>query len=424
LRRLGLGAACLPLLSRRARGAAPRRHLVIIQMSQGYRQLYWKPATGPLELLPSTVAPFEPFKQDLIFLPGLAIPGAGTSGRLAYGVMFYGLGATGAGTYKEPAGPTLDQVVGSALPGAGGRRSLNLGVMLDRPPVATTQPGGRYCFWTDAGQPIRPIGDPDALYRDLFAPGPDTNEVKRLMLRRKSILDYVGTDLDEYGKRVGQPEREVVDRHLEAIRELENQVQRAAQSCSAGAPPSPPLDLNADSSYPKIMDLHMKAMVAALRCGVTNVTTLQLSDADPRNVNLGAFIPGLPPGGIGYLSPTTTWRDVGRNPLLNGVDLKRIVDRWFMERLAGLLAQLREVGADGIPLLDDTVVLVGNHMEDGSSGAQRVPWMLAGKAGGTLDTGKCLASASQSIAAVMAAICEALGVTKHPYGVPLAGLTK
>jgi hypothetical protein len=173
------------------------------------------------------------------------------------------------------------------------------------------------------------------------------------------------------------------------------------------------------------MDLHMKAMVAALRCGVTNVTTLQLSDADPRNVNLGAFIPGLPPGGIGYLSPTTTWRDVGHNPVRNGQDLKRIVDRWFMERLAGLLTQLREVGADGVPMLDDTVVLIGNHMEDGTSGsAQRVPWMLAGKAGGTLDTGKCLASAGQSIAAVMAAICEALGVTKHPYGVPLAGLNK
>jgi hypothetical protein len=419
LKRLGLGAACLPLLRSRHARAAARRHLVLIQLTQGYRQSSWKPPVGALGTLPYTAEPFAPFARDMIFLPGLSIPGAAASGASTYGVMFYGLDTTVSGFYREPTGPTLDQIVGAALPGPGGRRALNLAVMLERPPQSTAPPGSRYCFWTGAGQPVRPIGDPYALYRELFAPGPDTTEVKRLLRRRKSILDYVGTDLAEYGKRVGDPERLVIEGHLQSIRELEGQVQSAtASACNPAAPPSPALDLNADPNYPAILELQFKAIAAALRCGVTNVATLQLSDADGERVDLTSFIPVSRRNG-------TSWRDLGRNAVVGGVDQKRMVDRWFMERIAGLLAQLREPTEDGAPLLDSTVVVIANHMEDGAGGNnQHVPWMLAGKGGGTLDTGKCVDGTGQPITRVMAAICQALGVTQHPYGDALPGLKR
>src|SRR5204862_734787 len=117
-----------------------------------------------------------------------------------------------------------------------------------------------------------------------------------------------------------------------AIRELESQLQSVSQraSCAPAPPPAPPVDPNADTSYPVILDLHLKTMVAALRCGITNVVTLQLSDAGANNVNLGAFIPGLP-ATVGYKSPLRTWRDVGHNPVVAGVDRKKVADRWFME---------------------------------------------------------------------------------------------
>jgi hypothetical protein len=420
LKRLGLGAACLPVLrSGRARGAAAPRHLVIIQMTQGYRQASWRPAAGALQALPYTVEPFAPFRDDMIFLPGLSMPGVAISGAGSYALMFYGLSNTTAGiAYREPLGPTLDQLVGSVLSSTGGRRSLNLAVMLERPPQANPPPARKYCFWAGAGQPIRPAGDPYAIHRDLFAGGADTPEVKRLVLRRKSILDYVGTELQEYGKTVGRPEREVVEAHLQSVRELEAQVSSATAACTPAAPPSPPVDLNADASYPVILDLHLKAIVAALRCGVTNVATLQLSDAVATGVNLGSFIPGIPT--TGPSNKTRTWHDLGSNPVFQGVDQKRVADRWFMERFAGFLQQLRDAS-----LLDDSVVLIGNHMEDGIGGNnQRVPWMLAGKGGGWLNTGQCLPGEGRSIAGVMAGICEALGVTKHPYGDVLPGLKK
>lgn len=424
LKRLGLGAACLPLLRSRARAALPaRRRLVIVQMSQGYRQAFWRPRDGSLvdQTLPSTVEPLEPWKSDLVFLPGLTNPGIGIDSRDAYRLMFYGRGASGAPGARQPDGPTLDQIVGAALPRApGGRPSLNLGVMIERPGIPT-RAGENCCFWRTAGQPIQPLGDPYAVYRDLFTPGAgDTAAIKRLILRRKSILDYVGSNLDELGQRSGQPDRREIERHQQAIRDLERQLEAASESAGCGgAPPSPMLDLNTDRNYPPILGLHMKAMVAALRCGLTSVATLQLSDAAAATVDLNAFL------ALQARAGRITWRDVGHNPSIDSVDRKRVVERWFMERIAELLQQLREVVEDGVPLLHNTIVLIGNPMEDGpTSDLQRSPWMLAGNGGGALATGQCVGGAGHSGASVMAAICETLGVSQHPFGEAMPQLKK
>jgi Protein of unknown function (DUF1552) len=427
LKSLGLGVACLPLLTGRTWAAPATKRLVILQLGQGYRQPYWKPPTGALAggPLPFSCLPLEPWKDELIFLPDLTNPNIGTSGAGAYGLTFYGLDATGTGPYREPAGMTLDQLVGAALPRPpGGPVSLNLGVQLERQPLITRAPGANHCFWAGAGKPIKSIGNPVVAYNQLIAAAPDPATAARLLARRKSILDYVGTSLDGYGKRLGNEDRHAIGQHLQALRELEGHLPTlAARSCDPGPPPSP-VDLEAATSYPKILTAHLGLMSLALKCGVTNVVTLQTTVADPQNVNVGGFIPAIPERG-GYKSgPPPTLSEISRNPLRGGTDWKRIVDRWFMDHLASFLAQLRATPEGPGTLLDNVVVLVGNHMEDGSSqDAQKLPWMLAGKCGGYFATGQCLPSAGRSTASVMAAICDALGV-KHPYGAAMPGLKK
>jgi hypothetical protein len=428
LKRLGLGAAGLPLLAAsRARAAAPRRRLIIVQTSQGYRQMYWLPRAGVLGELPDSCAPLEPSKRQLIFLPDLTNPGTSATGRNAFGVTFYGLGATGTGRYNEPAGKTLDQVVGEALRAPGQRVSLNLGVQLERPPRATNEPGGLYCFWAGPGMPIKPLGDPVAVYRELLAAGAsDPATAKRLLARRRSILDYVGTSLDAYGKRLGTEDRLAVDGHMQSVRELEGQLQAlaAGPACEPGPAPEA-IDLERAANYARILAAHLRLMVIALRCDVTRVATLQTSDASGRNVDAGAFVPGIPSKSVGYKSATNSLRDLAHNPVVGGIDMKRIVDKWFMEQLGGLLAQLQAVPEDGATMLDSTVVLIGNHLQDGSNlNAQKLPWLLAGNSGGYLDTGRCLASAGRPTTSVMAAICEALGVASHPYGAAMPELKK
>ena len=434
LKRLGVGLACLPLLHARRSWSAPPapRRLMIIQLNHGYRQMYWKPPVGPLDQpLPDSCAPLEPHRQDLVFLPDLALAGVPetVSGHAAFGVMFHGLpAAEGPGGFREPKGMTLDGVVGAGLERQpGGRASLTVGVQVDRSPRAPDYPGARRCFWAGAGQPIDPVADPNLVYGEIFAgsPGPDAGPARRLMVRRKSILDYVGSNLEDFQRRAGSEDRPAIAAHLQSLRELELRLQSGTAIAACGSNSTPtPIDLADPARYADLLDAHLRLMIAALKCGVTGVAALQTSDASAKSVYCGMFIPGVPVRAGSFIIPYRTWHDVAHNPFMNGVDHKRMVDKWFLSRFADLLAQMKGIPDGAGSFLDNTIVLLGNPMHEGTDhDARRMPWMLAGNCGGYLATGACLDSAGRSSSEVMASICQALGV-KHPYGRELPGLKR
>ena len=135
------------------------------------------------------------------------------------------------------------------------------------------------------------------------------------------------------------------------------------------------IDLNDGLKYPDILKAHMSLMIQALKCGITNVATIQLSDSSGNNINF-AFVPGIPPAGTGYKSQFRNFHDVGHNPVLNGVDHKRIVDRWMMQQLADFMTDMKAVPEEGGTLLDSSVILFGNHMQDGSNHDEnKIPWI-------------------------------------------------
>jgi Protein of unknown function (DUF1552) len=435
LRHLGVGAACLPLLqATRSWGqAAADRRFVVLQMSEGLRQAFWRPPAGSLldTALPPTLAPFESMKNEMIVIPGLTNPGGGT-GHGSYGCVYYGMGGTGGGEYKEPTGKTVDQTIAQALPrSVSGRVSMHLQVQMERAPRISSA-GGCKCFWTGTGQPINPVGDPYLVYKDVFAGG-DINEnadpaaIARLMAQKKSILDYVGDALDDFKSRLGTEDRVSIDAHHESVRQLEKQLSALPVDRSqCGGEPMPGIGLTAYETYPVILDAHLNLVVAALKCGVTRVATLQTGDSSGNNINFGAFVPGLPATSKNnYKSPYRNWHDLGHNPVLDGVDHKKIVDGWFMERWAAFFAQMKAVPeAGGTTLFDNTLTLVGNHLEEGHThNSNAIPWMLFGTGWNYLETGTCIPAAGARVSSVMAAMCGAMGVD-HPYGPPLPGLKK
>jgi hypothetical protein len=247
----------------------------------------------------------------------------------------------------------------------------------------------------------------------------DPAAIKRLMNRKKSILDFVGTNLDDFRKRVGTADRNAIEAHFGAIRELETQLQNAASNPSSGSCGADPgmLDIDDRANYPKIQTAHLNLMVAALKCGVTRVVTLQHGDSSGNSINFGAFVPGLPAlSKNNYKSPWRNWHDLGHSPVQDGVDHKKIVDTWFMARFAQLVTEMKAVpGANG-SLFDNTVILIGNHMQEGANhDAQKNPMMvLAGKNLG-LATGQCVASAGKGVGMLYADLLSALGVP-HTYG--------
>jgi hypothetical protein len=433
LQGLGVGAGCLPLLNAGtawAAGPGKAQHLVIIAATEGYRQGNWLPASGPLTgPLPRSCTGLEPFKSEVIFLPSMKNPaftGCDRCGHGAYGSIYYGLAPRGGtGEYAEPNGATVDQVVAAAMPRTG-RPSLALAVQIDLPP-SNGGPGHNRAFWRAAQQPINPELDPYVTYGNIFAGAPaagataaDDEAVKKLMLGKQSLLDYVGKSLTRFKTRLGKDDQGIVEGHLQSIRELEMQLQSQGNISGGkcGGAPGAMMDIKASANYPKILDAHLNMMLAALKCGVTQVATLQLADATGDSINF-AFVPGIPARSPNnYKTPYRNWHDLGHNPVLGGVDHKQIVDQWWMDRYADFLGKMRAtIEPGGGTMLDNSIVLWGNHMHEGADhGSQQIPWILAGKGGGYFKTGTCFASEGKNTTAVLADICGAMGVSQHPFG--------
>ena len=431
LKGLGVGAACLPLLhaTKSFAQGAPKR-FVVLQMSEGLRQAYWKPAAGPLGTLGESASAFDAHKSDMIFLSGLNNPNGG-GGHGSYGCVYYGLGGTGGGQYKEPTGATIDQNIAKVLPKTV-RQSIHLHVQLDIAPTSTPSPGGRRAFWTGAGQPINPVGDPLVLYKEIFAgvptaAGPKTDDsgTKKLLAEKKSVLDYVGKSLEDFQSRLGKDDKTAIGAHFQSIRDLEMQLASAPVdgTCAGGAPGM--FDMTNQAHYPMILKAHTNLMVAALKCGVTSVATLQTGDSSGNNINF-AFVPGIPPRSKNnYKSPFRNWHDLGHNPVMDGMDHKKLVDRWFFEQWAAMFAAMKASPEAGGTLFDNTVILIGNHVEEGGNhNSNAIPWMLAGgKAFNYFNLGQHVTTGGP-VKGVMAALSEAFKVPGAMYGGPTAGIKK
>jgi len=428
LKRLGIGAACLPLL--RAGGARadgrPHKKLICVLGIHGYRQPLWKPqALGPLapQTLPTSTAPLSPYKSDLTFTTGLVHDAP--KGEGDYGTIFWGLpDVLGTGLYKEPNGKTLDQVVADAQPG--GQGALSLAVQITLVPRASNgaERGAWVCSWRGPGLPVEPREDPVAVYAQLFGAGTsqDPTPVKQLLVRRKSLLDYLTGSLGRYAGRVGTEDRRYLEEHLQSVRALETRLMSTPAAGACGSPPAA-IDIADHARYPDVYRAQVDVMMAALACGVTSVVTLQLADASGTSVNLG-FVPGIPAKGTGFKTAFRNWHDLAHNPVMNGIDQKAILDTWWMSQFADLLARLKATpDLGGTTMLENSVVLWANTMEDRSNhNSLALPWVLAGQGGGSMRTGLHAASAGQPSSAVLASIARAMDVPGQPFGAPFADI--
>jgi hypothetical protein len=433
LKSLGVGAACLPLLrsSKLWAQTGGAQKMCIIHATEGYWMPLWRPNPGSLmsQTLPSATSGLEPHKGDLTFVLNQTNPSYTVGhnwGHECYGTIYWGgpQKSPSGSKYQEPMGKTLDQVIASGLPKTM-RLTLNFQAQVDKPP-SSGGPGSSRCFWAGPGQPINPELNPAKTYQNLFAglatpttPGaaPDP-AVKKLLGTRKSILDYVGTSLEKFKVKVGRDERGMIDGHLSSIRSLENEI------AGIGVAPTGPVTVTNPGMYddaailsdaglfPKIMDAYMGMIIAAFSAGITRVATLQLSNSSGNPMNFGLFVEGIPAKGTGYKTPYYNWHDAGHNPIVGGKNLKTLIDKWMMDRYAGFIAKMKAIQEPGGTMLSNSVVLWGNHMESGDNHeSQRIPWVLAGQAGGKLTTGINADSAGKTISATMADIAKAMGVT-------------
>ena len=438
LKVLGVGAACLPVIhSHRAlaagTGAAPKK-LIIVASTEGYRQMNWRPRDGSLltQTLPDSSSPMEPHKADVIFLPDMTNPAfagprhGGFPNHLAAGPN------SGVGEYRLPYTPTVDQVIGNALAMTNtvSRATLNLGV-LSAQGVTPEGNNSKWCIYKGKDQPVMPEQDPWKTFGDIFggttsATSPSTTQaaVTQMMVKKQSILDYVGTDLEKFATRVGTDYQAIIGGHMQAVRDLEKELQSLTSSAGGavaqcGAPLGAAVTATDVLNYAALVKTQMDLLVMAVKCGVTQVGTLQMVDASGSHIPFN-FLPGVTGmgdagGAVG--ASLRGWHDLSHNPVTAGVDMKSIVDKWCMGQFASLLDRMKAVVEPGGTMLDNSVVLITNHMQDGANhDTQKVPWILGGSCQGYFKTGQCALSAGNPINGVLADVCNAMGVPVDYFG--------
>jgi hypothetical protein len=458
LQGLGLGAAFLPLLgTSRALaqpGKAPRRIIILVNSEGVIHSNFWPtPAGGqpstvsasPLadRTLPSSTSPLEPYKSDLLFLDGLNLQNVlenGWPGHEAYSMMFTGtknrqhVDCSFCSNKRAPyaGGITIDQVIANELAKTSPRpiKSLALEVQVSQWQNMNVF---RRCFFTAPFEPVTPEGKPENALAHVFGAGARAGapDAARLAAERKSMLDLVGRDLTAFSRRLGTDDKQRVEAHLEAVRELERQVGRvteeAAAKCLAPELRAIP-NLRASAAYPDIMNAHFDIATRALACDLTRVVTIQLKDGIASNPAL-VWLPDLPPNNAtfacneckGFRNP----HDLSHNPGPGGRDKARL-DRWYAQQVAGLIRRLKSVKEGDGTLFDNTVILYANHFGVGQyHDSVRCAWVLAGSCGGYFKTGRYinfkgagtnLRTANKPVNGVMVALANAMGVPIKTFG--------
>jgi len=213
-----------------------------------------------------------------------------------------------------------------------------------------------------------PIRQPHVLFSQLFGDaGLAPEDLERLYARRLSVLDALNEELTDLRAKVGAADRQRLEHHFDAVRELEQRAELGVTACAppkvgpAEEPADPP-----DAELPARTDLLMDLGVMALRCGISNVLlfSVGMSQGTPIYSFLDA---GTPP----HDAHQTSHMQAGVT-----VEEKRFwwmeTNRYHIAKLARLLDLLS--GSDGGEAIIDRAAVVA--LSEMGYGANHVPYNL------------------------------------------------
>lgn len=392
LRGLGGAAIALPWLEaftpREAAGArlSPPKRFVVMFSANGSLPSLWSPTGGETDFsLSPILSPLESHRDDLVIIKGVDQQGLGgddhqvgiggmlTGAPLNFGP-FAGVGAPPAGW---AGGPSVDQRIAAVLGNDTKLRSLELGVQ-----VGSADNWGRMIYRA-SNQPLPPEDQPAAVYERVFADlHTEPGALARARARRASILDTVSGEYGRLQARLGSADRARLDAHLTSIRELEKRLTgpALAEHADCTDPSLRPLMAGANDAFPDVGAQQVDLLVMALACDITRVASLQWS----RSVSQTRF----------------TWLgiDEGHHDLSHlgdddavAVDKLLRINRWYAGQFASLIAKLEAIPEGEGSMLDNTLLFWCNELAKGNVHSHAdAPYVLAGRAGGTVRTGRFL----------------------------------
>src|SRR6185312_10942930 len=339
LRGAGGAAIALPfleaMLPRRAHAVAPPRRFIVMFSPNGTLPSWTPTGSESSFTLSPILAPLAPHQADLVIVQGLLQQGGGGDGhQTGIGGMltgtplnpgpFAGVGAPPAGWAT---GPSVDQRIAEALAAPTPFRSLELGVQ-----VGPADDWGRMIYRA-GNQPLPPTDDPAAVYDAVFSDlHTDPAVLAHQRARHKSILDAVGGEYARIGARLGQADKQRLDAHLTAVREIETRLTTdlVENNPACADPKVPAVAAQSNDAFPTVGGIQMDLLAMALACDLTRVASLQWS----RSVSQVRFTwLGIPDGHHDLSHRSDTDADA--------VNKLTMINSWYAQQMAALIARLK-----------------------------------------------------------------------------------
>ena len=252
----------------------------------------------------------------------------------------------------------MDQVFAQALGEATPLSSLELGIdqasLLGSCDINYSCTYTNGISWRNATVPLPVTVNPRDVFERLFGDGDALDAASRAaqFRRQASILDFVLDDTRRLAGDLGAADRHKLDEYLEATRDIEKRIQRAALS----TPDAQAATLERPAGIPASFDEHVRLMidlqVLAMQADITRVGTFMI----------GREISNRTYPEIGVPDSHHMLSHHGGNAEKTA-KLQRI-NRHHMEHFAYYLKRMRETKDGTGNLLDRTLVLRGSAFGD------------------------------------------------------------
>ncbi len=363
--RSGSAVLALPFLEalapRLARGASvpPPKRMVCVMTNTGLLpENFWPKETGQ-EYTPSRyLAHLEPLRGRYSVMHGLSHPD-NSGGHVVEKSFLTGARFPSSAVFKNSI--SVDQLAAESLGHHTRLPFLALGVNGQHDGLLSVSRDGVF---------IPPELSPAKVYQRLFTPDTPEESARRMreIGQRVSTLDFVNDKAKRLSRSLGAEDRGRLDQYLTSVRELEQRLEQARvwqQREKPRVTASQPQDIQDNTQDVDRARLMYDMTLLALQSDSTRIITLYLNPLE--------VLVKLP----GVSDRTHTLTHHGNEP--EKLEQLARVEEAGLKNLGHFLAGLAAVNEGGGSLLDDTTVLFGSNMSNGSNHSNvNLPVLLAG----------------------------------------------
>ena len=270
--------------------------------------------------------------------------------------------------------------------------------------------------WSSATTPVTPEANPRHAFERLFGAGDSAERRKNFALRQqtqRSVLDFVMEEASDVQRSLAVSDRQKFDEYLSVVRELELRLKAAEshqeipevdQATPAGIP----------GDFGQYMDLMFDTLLLAFQTDTTRIATLLLAYDGSNRIfpQIGVR------EGHHYLTHHQNEADLAKKVAA--------IDQFYVSHFARFLERMEATNdIDGNSLLHNSMIVYGGAIADGNRHSHdNLPVILAGHAGGAIQTGRYLKVDPQPMSNLYVSMLNHYGVKTERFGDSTKRLTE